>query len=111
MALLALPVPMASEARLGMSAYDLYASTTTDSPVLSQNDWLKSLKGDPGPAGADGKRGPTGATGPQGPAGDITSATPTTICVVSSGKTAVLGTGAACTGAPSIVAYVPTSSS
>ena len=72
-----------------MSTYDLYASTTTDSPVLSQNDWLKSLKGDPGPAGADGKRGPTGATGPQGPAGDITGATPTTICVVYSGKTAV----------------------
>ena len=50
----------------GMSAYDLYASTTTDSPVLSQNDWLKSLKGvpgkdgAPGAPGADGKRGPTG---------------------------------------------------
>ena len=68
----------------GMSAYDVYASTTTDSPVLSQHDWLQSLKGDAGPAGSDGKRGLTGATGPQGPAGDITSATPTTICVVTS---------------------------
>ena len=29
----------------GMSAYELYASTTTDSPVLSQSAWLKSLEG------------------------------------------------------------------
>ena len=78
---------------------------------------FKSLKGDPGKDGKDGadgqpgKRGPQGDPGPQGPAGDITGATPTTICVVYSGKTAVLGTGAACTGTPSIVAYVPTSSS
>ena len=70
----------------GMSAYDLYASTTTDNPVLSQSAWLKSLQGPPGPQGADGKKGPQGDPGPQGPAGDITGATPTTICVVNSGK-------------------------
>ena len=51
---------------IGMSPYDLYASTTTDSPVMSKSDWLKSLKGAtgkdgaPGKDGVDGKRGPTG---------------------------------------------------
>ena len=34
----ALRVRMAEAVRLDMSAYDLYASTTTDNPVLSQND-------------------------------------------------------------------------
>jgi hypothetical protein len=85
-----------------------------DNPVLSQHDWLQSLKGDPGPAGPKGAKGDTGAQGSQGPAGDITGATPTTICVVNgTGKNAAatLGTGAACTGLPSIVAYVPTSTS
>ena len=60
MVLRALRAQTASAVPTGMSAYDVYVANTTDNPVLSQHDWLQSLKGDIGPTGADGKRGQTG---------------------------------------------------
>ena len=42
----------------GKSAYDLYVESLDDpSDALSKEDWLASLKGDTGMAGADGEKG------------------------------------------------------
>ena len=56
----------------GQSAYELYLSTTSDDPVLSETEWLTSLVGPQGPEGPAGPAGgPEGPQGPQGPRGEI----------------------------------------
>lgn len=51
-------------------AYQIYASTTDDDPVLTREQWV-SAQGGVGPAGPQGPAGPTGATGPAGPQGEV----------------------------------------
>ncbi|OHT07329.1 hypothetical protein TRFO_24486 [Tritrichomonas foetus] len=49
----------------GKSAYDVYKDFTVSqgNGPLSEEDWLKSLKGERGPPGKDGKNGKDGVDG------------------------------------------------
>lgn len=47
----------ASEAKEGLSAYEVYLK---NGGTLSEEEWLESLKGDTGPTGANGKDGKDG---------------------------------------------------
>ena len=51
----------------GKSAYEIYVEHTDDDPIKSEEEWLDSLKGEPG---AKGDRGPTGPSGDRGAKGD-----------------------------------------
>ena len=48
------------EAKEGLSAYEVYIK---NGGTLSEEEWLASLKGDPGKDGKDGEQGPQGAPG------------------------------------------------
>ena len=50
----------ASEAKEGLSAYEVYLK---NGGTLSEEEWLESLKGDTGPTGANGKDGKDGKDG------------------------------------------------
>ena len=68
-AILVLPV---SEARPACSTLQFVRlPQPLDSTVLSQNDWLKSLKGVTGKDGKDGAPGAPGADGRGGPTGHV----------------------------------------
>lgn len=51
----------------GKSAYEIAVDNGFEGTV---EDWLESLKGDPGPQGPEGPQGPKGDDGPEGPQGD-----------------------------------------
>lgn len=53
----------ASEAKEGLSAYEVYLK---NGGTLSEEEWLESLKGDTGPTGANGKDGKDGKDGIDG---------------------------------------------
>ena len=54
----------------GKSAYELYADTTTDNPVLTFPEWKQSLMGTNGTNGTNGSNGAKGDKGDQGLHGD-----------------------------------------
>ncbi len=58
----------------GKSPYDIYLEHTADDPVMTESEWLESLKGpqgEDGQQGHQGEQGPIGPEGPQGPIGPI----------------------------------------
>lgn len=54
----------------GKSAYEIYVETTADDPVLTEAEWLASLKGEKGDKGDKGDTGDTGDDGEKGDTGD-----------------------------------------
>lgn len=58
----------ASEAKEGLSAYEVYLK---NGGTLTEEEWLISLKGEKGEHGPQGEQGPQGPQGPQGERGEI----------------------------------------
>ena len=57
----------ASEAKEGLSAYEVYLK---NGGTLTEEEWLISLKGEKGEQGIQGEQGPQGDQGIQGPQGE-----------------------------------------
>ena len=63
------PGPPGTPGKNGIDGKTAYQVAVENGFIGSETEWLKSLKGDPGPQGIPGEIGPQGAPGPQGERG------------------------------------------